>query len=1669
MRLSSILFCMALVLASTLLRAQPSLPDNGRGQFCASEVLRQRMFAESPSARAQGHALDMAISDMLDRRNRQGIASGGSGDEAIYTIPIVFHIIHNNGPENLPDAAIFEAIRNLNDAFRNVGIYDSTTGVDTRIMFCLAQQDESGHYSTGIDRVQSPLTMDTLEMSDGAIKNLSRWNPDRYLNIWIVKEIYSLAVGPSVSGYAAPLGSQGSSRDGVVIESFLLSTPDRMKVVVHEIGHYLGLYHTFQGGCDNDDCLRDGDYICDTPPDGSTAPVPCGVLQNSCTTDADDPSVNNPFRPVALGGLGDQNDMTINYMDYGLTYCQSAFTAGQRDRMIEVLKGPRAGLLTSRGCVNTCASTIAVSFKASSLAVTSGTAVTFTNTTTGASAFSWMVDGTISSSSRDFIYMFIPQGNHKVKLIANNGDPACTAVDSVTVIVTCPIRASFTASDTNVALNSSIVFTSHSDSGLTTNWFIDGVPIGDGPAIQQQFPTAGGYHVYLVVSNGTCQDTMDLLVRVGDCRNSKRGNVWLFGNGAGVDFSLGTPVTRPGGSITAREGVASICDGSGRLVCSSNGETVWNRNNVVMKGGTQIGGSSFSAQPCVIVPMPSSDSLYYVFTTSNWTDQRTDLCYSVVDMSLDSGRGAVISKGRLLDSNVSERIAAVFHDNCSDIWIVSHEMRNDRFVAYRLTPDGVNYTPVISSVGSISSGDNRYGGLKFSPDGSRLCSTLGGDIHGATVELFDFDKATGIVRNPIVIADLNRSADAYSSEFSPNGQLLYVSEIRAYRLAQYDLSSPANIKLSRIDVCYTDNIMSCLQIGPDGRIYVAEPGTRTLGMIPMPNVRGTACGFFDSEILLSTGTVLQGLPAPIAGYTVRTLTIAGPVNACRNAPARYYTQGGWCASGINRWSVSGPAVIRSSGADVILGFTDSGSVELRVESIADCGSLRDTLRITSQPVPDVRLGNDTAICGSSTLTLDAGPGFSGYRWQDGSASRTFAPTASGTYWVAATTAGGCVSTDSIHVVLGGPGTRIDLGHDTIMCGNGLIVLKAGEDFVSYRWQDGSDASTYTAYLPGVYWVTGISACGDAASDTIVITGSNPGGVEIHGDSVVDCASGPIKLTATGGPGKYIWSTGDTATTIQVDSIGVYWVFSSNGVCSSIDSITIAGRRLGPGEAADLGADRILGCNDSSLTLTAKGIGTGLLWSTGATTPAITVDQPGKYWVTLFNGRCRSSDTVLVIPGPSDPADLGPDRILGCNGGGVTLTAKGSSRKILWSTGATTPAITVNQPGKYWVTLFNGRCRSSDTVLVTLQSDAPADIGADRILGCNDSNLTLAVTGAGGKFLWSTGATTPAITVDQPGKYWVTLYNGRCQSSDTVLVMLQPDAPADIGADRLLHCNDSSIILTAKGAGTRFLWSTGATTPAIPVTDPGTYWVTLYNGRCQSSDTVQVSLAADGGYKLSLPNIGTTEGVVPGTEITMPLRMFNENGASPRAGVPFGCSVRFDRTMLLPIGIPAGTVIGADRQIRFNGITSGTDTLAVLRFRAMLGDAPVTTLTIDTLSIDDDCLRNPERISGSVTMAVCNVGNGPRLIGSGDAAALSVVAPASGAAAPMIDYSLPEDGGTRLFLVDALGRRVRTLLDEIATSGRYRVQLDLAGVPSGMYFLVLQTPTESISRKLPVYR
>ncbi|MBK7939876.1 MAG: hypothetical protein IPJ82_23575 [Lewinellaceae bacterium] len=300
--------------------------------FCGSDLVRLSAM-QNPAWQQEQLQHEQQIYHFYKNKS----AGASNKAMAVVTLPVVVHIIHDNGAENIPDAQVLAGIQQLNEAFANSAYYDQGSGTNTMIQFCLAKRAPDGQLSSGITRDQNPLTQMTIELDDISLKDINRWPPTEYINIWLVREICRLNNGCSVAGYAYFPSSHGSPEDGIVMESkFLGSSAGNTGVLAHEMGHYLGLYHTFEGGCQNDDCLTDGDRVCDTPPDQSTLWVPCDQVVNTCSTDAQS------------GLPADEPDMILNFMDYTDFYCFNDFTAGQSDRMRWHIENVRQSLLESK-------------------------------------------------------------------------------------------------------------------------------------------------------------------------------------------------------------------------------------------------------------------------------------------------------------------------------------------------------------------------------------------------------------------------------------------------------------------------------------------------------------------------------------------------------------------------------------------------------------------------------------------------------------------------------------------------------------------------------------------------------------------------------------------------------------------------------------------------------------------------------------------------------------------------------------------------------------------------------------------------------------------------------------------------------------------------------------------------------------------------------------------------------------------------------------------------------------------------------------------------------------------------------------------------------------------------------------------------------------------------
>jgi PKD repeat protein len=129
-----------------------------------------------------------------------------------------------------------------------------------------------------------------------------------------------------------------------------------------------------------------------------------------------------------------------------------------------------------------------------------------------------------------------------------------------------------------------------------------------------------------------------------------------------------------------------------------------------------------------------------------------------------------------------------------------------------------------------------------------------------------------------------------------------------------------------------------------------------------------------------------------------------------------------------------------------------------------------------------------------------------------------------------------------------------------------------------------------------------------------------------------------------------------------------------------------------------------------------------------------------------------------------------------------------------------------------------------------------NLGNDTTLSCGDS-LVINL-GSGSSYEWSTGDTTSSITIKQPGTYSVRVYQGFCETRDTITVNFYSEMT--IGNDTAIFCGDT-LTLTPSLVGDSYLWSTGDVSPSINVDRSGVYWVEVTKGSCILRDTVLVTV------------------------------------------------------------------------------------------------------------------------------------------------------------------------------------------------------------------------------------
>lgn len=523
--------------------------------------------------------------------------------------------------------------------------------------------------------------------------------------------------------------------------------------------------------------------------------------------------------------------------------------------------------------------------------------------------------------------------------------------------------------------------------------------------------------------------------------------------------------------------------------------------------------------------------------------------------------------------------------------------------------------------------------------------------------------------------------------------------------------------------------------------------------------------------------------------------------------------------------------------------TAPGSYTVTTTNANGCSTIsRAYMGYYPTPAATITHNGSTTVCAGNSVLLTANNA-AAWQWSNGATTSSINATVSGPYTVTITDSNGCTAiSQPVQVNIQPlPVVTVNTIGATTFCEGGAAILLASSG-ASHLWSNGSTTQGVTAAVTGNYSVTITDAFGcSGVSAPVTITAIPAPNAQITPSGLTAvCPGNTATLTATAGA-SYVWSNGLTTQSIVVGP-GSYTVTitGANGCTDISNSSSVVNAPL-PGTTISASGPTAF-CPGGNVVLTAPA-GATYLWSTGAITPNITVTGAGDYQVTVTSSDgCTAASTpistvVFLQPNATiNPA--GPTTF--CQGGSVTLNAVIAS-SYAWSTGANTQGITVTQSGTYTVTVTNanGCTSASAPVTVTvLPNPAAFVVPAGPVTICEGSTATL-IANAASAYLWSNGATSQSILTASPGIYTVTITNNNNCTTVSPPVMVSQSAPpvANITpGGTLMICLGTPGTLTASPAAS-YLWSTGATTQNISVSEPGSYSVIVTNNAgCTASST-----------------------------------------------------------------------------------------------------------------------------------------------------------------------------------------------------------------------------------------
>ena len=1052
---------------------------------------------------------------------------------------------------------------------------------------------------------------------------------------------------------------------------------------------------------------------------------------------------------------------------------------------------------------------------------------TFADSLKTATAWKWSFGDGGGSTKQNPKHLYTQSGPFTVTLTHTVAGVETTFTKAINIGTLPPIFQPW-KKDTTICPGQKLVINPYSSPpmGAKYLWY----PTGD---TTQTITTdsSGCYSVQVTLANG-CSYEDRVKVKICLEQSNQEGAKWFFGSNAGLDFNGGSPRPIADGQLNTPEGTSVISNYKGKLLFYTDGVSVFGADHKPMfsKDPAPLAGNQNSTQSALIVPQPTCrgcEYLYYIFTTSEINGKK-QLSYSVVDMRQNGGKGAVTQKNIPVQNvPTSEQIVSVRNDKDSTYWIISHDYGNNAFRVYHATTAGIQDAGVYPLGAAQNTPNQAEGYMKFSPKNDttglrKLAIVIPGPPKNL-VQVYDFNDSSGRIIGPPLTLDLGPAPPkAYGVEFSPDGKKMYVSmqgngtDKAPSKIWQYELDLKDSTRITDSKILIDSSatkIYGALQIGSDGKIYLAVKDSGYLGVINAPNSNSQIGVKFVEDGLFLAGKKSQlGLPNFVQNFTNEA---SGPgftyADTCSGKPTNFQASP-LCdpLKDTYTWNFGdGSAVTSSKQQAKAHTYAKAGTYKVSLRLVNQCKDTTISQNVTIIATPDdIKLRSPIDTC-VNVLQLDAGVKADKYLWvRNGfvigrTQKITITNAQSGNYTVIAANGeeGQCPTLAQSRITVRKP-PAFSLGIDTSFCvGNNtgiqLDARKTPTRWDTFKWSTGESSQTININRAGIYSVevkNNATQCINNDTISVKILPKARLQAILRPPTACLAKDGGITISGVIPAGNYVynWFSGTTSLNNNTNILnnvgqGLYKV-QLNGtasVCPTDSTFSLQANNNLRLSSAVVNA-KCTQPTSGNITVTATGgIPATYAW-TNATKMPVGISKslldnlsPGKYNVKVTdNNGCEANlDDIVVGITLEKFINLGLDRRK-CIGDTVILSPSSllAGNVYSWSTSETTPQISVKQAGTYKVTVTNtlSGCKDDGSLNVSFAPRPPYDLTKEASI-CEQDNGTalLLVKGAANlKYFWIRGERTePRLVVNKAGSYPIKISNPEgCELIDTSFVI-----------------------------------------------------------------------------------------------------------------------------------------------------------------------------------------------------------------------------------------------------------------------------------------------------------